>query len=424
MTRRWYEWMAAAWLAVGVAGCDAPEDAAVSEELPADRVVEPAAPQRTLEVEASAELTAHGKELVSTYQCNRCHGIPSIAPPEAEYDCVGCHLQILGGTYDATPEELAKWQGELRSLDDVPTLAHTDRFQRAWLVEFLPDAHDVRPALLASMPRFDMPKEDAEALAAFLVPSAEPEAPALGDAARGRGLLESKGCGSCHRMSGVPFLPARPTPTPLEPAVFAKGQKLAPDLRHARARMRPASLVAWIVDPQAVKPGAAMPSMGITQEEAADIAAYLIETPLEPVPVLDVPTLPPVLERAVTYEEVYDRIFGRICRHCHGDPNEFIGEGGPGFGGGFGFHKRGLDLSTYSGLRSGSLDDNGKRRSVFKPIGDKPKIVAHLMARHAEVAGQPVEGVRGMPLGLPPLPLEDIGLLNTWIAQGRRGPAE
>jgi hypothetical protein len=48
-----------------------------------------------------------------------------------------------------------------------------------------------------------------------------------------------------------------------------------------------------------------------------------------------------------------------------------------------------------------------------------PRIVAHLWARHAEVAGTPVEGVTGMPLGLPPLPPEDIQLIETWIARGR-----
>ena len=48
-----------------------------------------------------------------------------------------------------------------------------------------------------------------------------------------------------------------------------------------------------------------------------------------------------------------------------------------------------------------------------------PRLVAALMARHAEVAGEPNPEVRGMPLGLPPLPIEDIQLVVTWIEQGR-----
>jgi hypothetical protein len=46
-----------------------------------------------------------------------------------------------------------------------------------------------------------------------------------------------------------------------------------------------------------------------------------------------------------------------------------------------------------------------------------PWLVSVLMARHAEVRGHQVEGVRGMPLGLPPMSLEDIQLVESWIAQ-------
>lgn len=383
-------------------------------------------PERDREPELVADAAAvgHGKELVSQYQCNRCHNIEGVEPPELDYDCAGCHQQILAGTFEATPEELAQWQGRLHSLDQVPSLTHTNRFSRAWVASFLPAAHDVRPNLSASMPRFAMPAEDAEAIAAFLVPAAEAPTPEAGDAERGRALLESKGCASCHRMTGVPSLAARPTPEPLAADVLSRGQKMAPDLRFARDRMRPAAMVAWIVDPKAVKPDASMPSLGVTKSEAIDIAAYLREAELEAVVLGEVPVLPPVLERAVTYAEVQENIFGKICRHCHSDPNVVIGDGGPGYDGGFGFPRRALDLSTYEGLRSGSLDDDGKRRSVFKDVGGQPRIVAHLLARHAEVAGQPVDGVRGMPLGLPPIPMDDIVLLKTWIEQGRKkGPA-
>ena len=166
-----------------------------------------------------------------------------------------------------------------------------------------------------------------------------------------------------------------------------------------------------------------MPTLGVTEAEALDIAAYLHQAELESVALGEVPELPASLQREVTYAEVHERIFGKICRHCHSDPNVVIGDGGPGYDGGFGFPKRALDLSTYEGVRSGSLDDDGKRRSIFKEVDGQPRIVAHLLARHAEVAGRPVEGVRGMPLGLPPIPMEDIVLLKTWIEQGRKkGP--
>ncbi len=412
-------------VALLLGGCESdapPEASSPADDVPA--VLEASPPVRSPELVADAAVVEHGRALLSQYQCNRCHDIAGVEPPELDYDCAGCHQQILAGTFEATPEELAQWQGRLHSLDEVPSLTQTDRLSRAWVAGFLPDAHDVRPNLLASMPRFSMPAKDADAIAAFLVPTAESSAPEAGDPTTGRALLESKGCASCHRMTGVPALAARPTPETLAPDVFARGQKMAPDLRFARDRMRPAAMVEWIVDPKLVKADASMPSMGVTRSEAIDIATYLQEAELGPIPLGEPPVLPPVLDRAVTYAEVHERIFGKICRHCHSDPNVVIGDGGPGYDGGFGFPKRALDLSTYAGLRSGSLDDDGKRRSVFKDVDGQPRIVAHLLARHSELAGRPVEGVRGMPLGLPPIPMDDIVLLKTWIEQGRKkGPA-
>jgi cytochrome c2 len=37
----------------------------------------------------------------------------------------------------------------------------------------------------------------------------------------------------------------------------------------------PAALAAWIVNPRAVEPGTAMPVLGVTFEQAGDMAAYL-----------------------------------------------------------------------------------------------------------------------------------------------------
>jgi hypothetical protein len=41
-----------------------------------------------------------------------------------------------------------------------------------------------------------------------------------------------------------------------------------------------------------------------------------------------------------------------------------------------------------------------------------------MFAREKEEAGEQ-PSMRGMPLGLPALPPEDIQLVDTWIAQGR-----
>jgi hypothetical protein len=49
----------------------------------------------------------------------------------------------------------------------------------------------------------------------------------------------------------------------------------------------------------------------------------------------------------------------------------------------------------------------------------RSRLVAVLLARHKELAGQVTPGLRGMPLGLPALSAEQIQLVESWIAQGR-----
>ena len=40
-------------------------------------------------------------------------------------------------------------------------------------------------------------------------------------------------------------------------------------------RNTPANMVTWLLDPQAIVPGNAMPDMGLSEEQARDITAYL-----------------------------------------------------------------------------------------------------------------------------------------------------
>jgi cytochrome c1 len=409
--------------AIGLAVACGEKDPEPAPDAPAHNEaahVQAEAPVEVLEAEAPADLAAHGKELVGKYECNRCHDIEGVAEPTLEFDCAGCHQQIRDGTFTADRENLPHYQKRVKSLVDVPELQATSRFRRAWVGAFLADTHDLRPNLVATMPRFQMPPQDAEAIAAFLVPTAERERPDLGDPEAGRAVLEAKGCMSCHRSTFVEAVAAMPIPVELPADVFARAQQLAPDLRFARDRMRAADLVAWIEDPTQLKAVTLMPKLSLTRQEALDAAAFIMSAPLRPEEPTPVPAALPVTDEQVTWAHVYERVFGKVCRHCHSDPNEVIGDGGPGYIGGFGFRQRKLDLSTYQGAQSGSLDDDGKRRSIFKKDDHgMPRIVAHLWARHAEVAGTPVEGVTGMPLGLPPLPPEDIQLIETWIAHGR-----
>ncbi|MEC9440981.1 MAG: cytochrome C oxidase Cbb3 [Myxococcota bacterium] len=396
-------------------GQDAPDN---STSTKAD-ALEPVEIKPT-EVLPAARVEA-GKQHILEFECNRCHVIDGVADVPTEKSCVTCHQQILAGTFEAKPEVLQKWQKNIIHLTATPELsAMAPRFKRSWLVDFLQNPHDLRPRVDAQMPRMKISEEDANKLADYLLPEVYAAQQMLpGDAKRGEERINALGCGSCHAMSGG-NLQASAIPVKLKPEELALGMKLAPDLRHTRRRFHPATLVTWLRDPASIKPSTKMPKIPMSEQDARDIAAFLITSNLSSLPEVKPPERLPVLERRVRYGEVSEKVFKKVCWHCHSEADYVGGDGGPGNTGGFGFEGRGLSLAEYTAIASGMRDDQGKRTSVFKdaPNG-MPWLVAVMYARHVEVAGGKVEGVRGMPLGLPPMTLEEIQLVETWISQGR-----
>lgn len=363
-----------------------------------------------------------GNGLVGEFQCNRCHDGTGHQDAQLDKDCVKCHQQITDGLFKASPEALARWRPVVKDLTYAPSLASAGkRLRRGWIEAFLLRPHDLRPNLVSTMPRLALTPDQARDVAAYI--AREPGKPAAfkpGDADRGRKVLDTKGCGTCHRMTGAARpLVASAIPTPIDATEMSRAMTLAPDLKHARARFTPASMVAWLRDPKGVKPDTSMPPIPLTEEQARDVTTYLFATPLTDPKVEPFKRLP-VLDRPVKFQEVNERVFHRTCWHCHSEPDFAIGDGGPGNSGGFGFKPRGVDLSSYQGVSSGYLDEEGNRKSLFLPVkSGLPRLVESLVARHGEEAGAETGEVRGMPLGLPPLSAEQIQLVETWVAQGR-----
>src|SRR5690606_32779018 len=145
------------------------------------------------------------------------------------------------------------------------------------------------------------------------------------------------------------------------------------------------------------------PPHRVSAEDARKLRAFVWSSPLRATPVAALPAALPLLTRPVTFDEVNREVFRKVCWHCHSQPDFARGDGGPGMTGGFGFKGRKLDLSQYSALLGGYLDDRGERRSLFTPApSGEAMLLAVLTARQLEEVGRPAT-VRGMPLGLPAL---------------------
>lgn len=89
----------------------------------------------------------------------------------------------------------------------------------------------------------------------------------VGDANHGRQLIVSYGCGACHLVPGIRNARGMVGPPLL---YFARRTMIAGELPNT-----PENLTRWIQHPREVEPKTAMPELGVTQDEANDIAAYL-----------------------------------------------------------------------------------------------------------------------------------------------------
>lgn len=380
-----------------------------------------------------------GRGLSARAECTRCHaGVGDVAVAPRETSCASCHAWIAGSRHDAVERERGRaefplWDRYVERVDSflaVPDLASAGaRLDPAWVASYLRAPYEVRPGLDEAMIRAPFDAREAEAVAAWLASrrpalagvaaeaAAIPVSAKPADVAAGETLYAAQRCASCHTFGARAASP---------------GHRAAPDLAHARDRMRPADVAAFIAEPRAFGGNPLMPDHALSARDAARLRDFVLAAPVAARAIAAPAEDLPLLTRAVRWEEVNDRVFGRICVHCHMDPATEI-DGGPGNTGGLGFEGAGVDLSSWEALRAGGVDPaTGARYSILEPApGERdPRLLARLRARGAEhareVAGRhavaPSDATPGMPMGLAPLSPEDIRLVRTWIAQGAPGP--
>lgn len=113
-----------------------------------------------------------------------------------------------------------------------------------------------------------MPSIFLYAIAAALLPAwSTAQASGAASVERGRALLSQYQCGACHSIEGVAS--ARGTVAqPLK--AWSQRSYIA-----GRLPNRKPVLAQWIADPQALIPGTAMPSMGVSPADAQAMAEYL-----------------------------------------------------------------------------------------------------------------------------------------------------
>ena len=114
---------------------------------------------------------------------------------------------------------------------------------------------------------FEVVADSPQDFASWRAGQLQPAPPATTQAqARGQAIVVFR-CGLCHRVRGT-----------------AAGAVTAPDLTHLMTRQsiaagrlpnNPGNLIAWIQDPQDIKPGNLMPNQSLSGQQLADVQAYL-----------------------------------------------------------------------------------------------------------------------------------------------------
>ncbi|PPA73320.1 cytochrome C [Achromobacter spanius] len=89
----------------------------------------------------------------------------------------------------------------------------------------------------------------------------------LGDAKAGRDALQQYLCVTCHAIPGVPGARHYVGPSLDGMADRSRIAGVVPN--------SPDSMQQWLLDPQRIKPGTAMPALGLREQDARDIAAFL-----------------------------------------------------------------------------------------------------------------------------------------------------
>jgi mono/diheme cytochrome c family protein len=167
-----------------------------------------------------------------------------------ELGCQGCHL-VKG--YDG----LHKIGPELNKVGA--------KVDAVWLVDWLKNPHNYMPN--TRMPNFDLSDDDIVSVASFLTANTQAHKLAAqmtlkGNAENGKKVFDTVGCRGCHA-------------TEMNEATMASRGR-GPNLSRVAAKVSASSWIYdWIKNPKNYSEHARMPSLRLSDSEAADITSYL-----------------------------------------------------------------------------------------------------------------------------------------------------
>ncbi|MGQ0508270.1 MAG: c-type cytochrome [Myxococcaceae bacterium] len=218
-----------------------------------------------------------GRRLIAEIGCHGCHPIE----PFREFPKIGPTLTDL--KKKTTPAFLATW------------IAYPKSFRpRTKMPNFWPEAlgPDLKPR--EGSHELELRTKEVQQIAAYLWKNSDegrlPSAPP-GNVERGKLLVQQVGCRGCHTFTAAEKLctpeqveAGKTRGTAKEPGECEAPRSLsgsdardfAPNLANIGHKAKPAWLFAWVKNPTSMWAGTRMPNLRLSDDEAADITAYLM----------------------------------------------------------------------------------------------------------------------------------------------------
>jgi mono/diheme cytochrome c family protein len=188
--------------------------------------------------------------------CEHCHGGPGTAPAPFALGMTPAPVPLVHTARAWAPAEVFWVVKEGIKMTGMPAWKYRMSDEEIWaVVAYLPAMAAMTPQEYRSAKVELAPKAEAG------VSSRPP------DAGRGRRAIEQYGCVTCHVIPGVvgPNFPVGPPLAGVAERVMLGG--VLPN--------SPENLALWIRAPQSFAPRSAMPNLGVREQDARDIAAFL-----------------------------------------------------------------------------------------------------------------------------------------------------
>jgi cytochrome c1 len=195
--------------------------------------------------------------------CLPCHGAPGVAPHDAGKGLLPVPNNLVQTAVEWKPAEIYWVTKNGLKMTGMP----------AWGMRYTDDDLWAIVAFVKHMPRLTARAyAEMDERAGMETAGAEPWAgPArAGDPANGKYALQQYACTTCHLVPGM-----------VGSAIY-----VGPPLHGVAGRTflagrlpnTPENMVRWIRDPKSVSPATLMPDLGVTEQHARDMVAYLYST--------------------------------------------------------------------------------------------------------------------------------------------------